>query len=1031
MSIKKFTSVISFIFILGVSPIFSQFKQIEGSENTGEKIEIEPIHLPHLKEALDKPSFDFGKLTQLSTSQIKHSIFPVAYDGEMAIAFKGYLDSQKGLSIEEQIDIYLNRVSIINDLRGEMSYSVTKTDIDEKGRIHILVQQTVGGIEIEGAELKLHTKEGLINYANGRLKDVPTINTSGIISSEKALEIVLDSYREKGIYQEIKEDQRFLVPAVTEKSDLVVREMDNESKLVYRVKAYANIQQEFTYYIDAKSGEILESFKNFCSLHHHMGDGWHTNDHKTPVEKTDYNSLTVNGPATATALDLSNTNRTINTYEVDGIYYMIDASRDMFNNSASLMPNEPVGVIWTVDGQNTNPQNNDFDYDHVKSNNNSWASKISVSAHYNGGEAFTYFEDTHNRNSINNEGGNIISLINISDPETGGGFDNAFWNGAALFYGNGNQAFTPLAEGLDVAGHEMSHGVVQATANLTYQGESGALNEAFADIFGAMIDRDDWLIGEEIVKTAVFPSGAMRDMSDPHNGGSSLNDTGYQPKNVSEQYTGSQDNGGVHINSGIVNHAYYLFAETSGVGKNKAEQIFYRALNVYLTKSSNFKDMRAAAEQATQDFIDDGIYNTNVLTAVSAAFGAVGIGEGGGTTDYETDVDMNPGEDFLLSSSQTLSELLLRNNALELIGDPLVNVSHISKPSVTDNGENIFFVGEDKNIYAININWDTGEVTGDAITTQAIWRNVAVSKDGSKLAALTDMITNEIVIFNLENGTDKTFTLYNPTFADDGTTTGDVDFADVMEFDFTGEWLIYDAQSTIDGGSNGTISYWDISFINVFNNSSGNFTDGQIQKLFSQLPENTSVGNPTFSKNSPYIIAFDLIENSDYSVMGANIEANEVNPIYSNSILGYPNFNNADNQLVYESGGFFGNSISLSALDDSKINATIGSHVELIDDERFPVVFSNGEREIVDVEEATNSIAIKISPNPIQDIVSIDWGSENITELTVYSIDGKLILSKRVNGNGTTINMDAFEKGTYLIELSGEEIKTVKQVIKQ
>src|SRR6185436_18716992 len=115
-------------------------------------------------------------------------------------------------------------------------------------------------------------------------------------------------------------------------------------------------------------------------------------------------------------------------------------------------------------------------------------------------------------------GGNIVSIINVTD-ENDNNMDNAFWSGAAMFYGNGNQAFTSLAKGLDVAGHEMSHGVIQNTANLEYLSQSGALNESYADIFGSLIDRDDYKMGEDVVKLNFFPSGALRDLSNPHNGG--------------------------------------------------------------------------------------------------------------------------------------------------------------------------------------------------------------------------------------------------------------------------------------------------------------------------------------------------------------------------------------------------------------------------------------------------------------------------------------------------------------------------------
>ncbi len=1012
MGIYKKTFILSFLFILGVSPIFGQFKNIEGSESTGEHFQLNPLFLPDIKNSQEKEGYDFANMVRLETDQIEHQIFATSFDGKKGIAFKGYLNEQVGLSLEKQVELYMQRIFEINELRGELSYTITQTQVDQLGMIHLSVQQLVNGVPIEGAELKLHATDNLIHFANGRLKDVPSVSSTVVLSKEEALNIVIDSYRAKGIYKKIKEDQKFLVPEITEKVELMIKTINQEDRLVYRIKAYANIQQEFTYYIDAKNGEILDSFKNFCSLHHHAHGA------------TSNCSMVMNGPAVADALDLSNTTRTINTYEVDGTFYMIDASRDMFNSSQSTMPNEPIGVIWTIDGQNTNPQNNNFDYDHVKSTDNTWASKISVSAHYNGGEAYEYFRNTHNRNSINNEGGNIISLINISDPQTGGGFDNAFWNGAALFYGNGNTAFTPLAEGLDVAGHEMSHGVVQATANLTYQGESGALNESFADIFGAMIDRDDWLIGEDIVKTSAFPSGAMRSMSDPHNGGNSLSDPGFQPKNVSEQFTGSADNGGVHINSGIVNHAYYLFAETAGVGKDKAERVFYRALTTYLSASSNFKDMRAAAEQAAGD-----LYDQAIVDAVSAAFGSVGIGEGGLSTDYEEDVEMNPGDDFLLSSQPDLSQVRLRNNSLDLIADPLIDVAHISKPSITDNGEMIFFVGEDNNIYVINIDWTTGQVSGDVFDDQGVWRNVVVSKDGTWIAVLTEQITNQIIVFSLETGAQEFFTLYNPTFSQDGTTTGDVDFADAMEFDFSGEWIMYDAQSTISGGSNGEISYWDIGFINVINKSNNTFADGQIQKLFTQLPENTSVGNPTFSKNSPYIVAFDLIENSDYSVMAANIEANEISQVYANDKLGYPNFNNSDNQLVYESGGFFGSSISLSALEDDKITAVFNSHVELIDDERFPVVFSNGERVISSTSEES-IINVSISPNPVDHILFIHSLNE-IEQVVLYTIDGREVFNQHLNGKEIQLNLDHLNSGIYSALIKTENGNIIKRLVKK
>ncbi len=144
--------------------------------------------------------------------------------------------------------------------------------------------------------------------------------------------------------------------------------------------------------------------------------------------------------------------------------------------------------------------------------------------------------------------------------------DNAFWSGTFIAYGDGAEAFDPLAEGLDVAAHEMSHGVIQHTVNLEYRNQSGALNESMADVFGVMVDRGDWRLGEDVVRSRqFFASGALRDMADPHNG-VSQGRNGWQPAHMDEfrDLPLSADNGGVHLNSGIPNRACFLIAEAIG-----------------------------------------------------------------------------------------------------------------------------------------------------------------------------------------------------------------------------------------------------------------------------------------------------------------------------------------------------------------------------------------------------------------------------------------------------------------------------------
>ena len=1020
MKLRIIFSTLFCFFIFGESLVLAQMKQIDQVPSDGTLIQLKPKAFPGVTpmDADKLIPLDFSSFTKEDLKNMETRIYPTSRNEDgIPIFFKGSLKAQKGKSINDQISIYLAHINQYYNLTNiELEYQIQRIDTDELGMEHIEIQQVFKGIPIEGSIIKLHTKDGIIAIASGHFLATPKINTVPSIEISEAIDVVTKEYQKQGIHRGITTAQKKLMPEETEKVDLVILKHNNTYRLAYRVDSYANMIQRFVYFIDAQDGSIIHNYKNYCSLHNHNHN--HSNN--------DVQIMPPPGPEIATAQDLKNINRTINTYEEGGTFYMLDASRDMYNAGASSMPDEPVGVIWTIDAFNTNPQNNDFSYDHVTSSNNSWNNKTAVSAHYNGGIAFEYFKGTHNRNSINGEGGNIVSLINISDPETGGGFDNAFWNGAAMFYGNGNTAFDPLAEALDVAGHEMSHGVVQATANLTYQGESGAMNEAFADIFGAMMDREDWFIGEEIAKTSAFPTGRMRDMSNPHNGGNSLSDPGWQPDNTNEQYTGSQDNGGVHINSGIINHAYYKYAETANIGKDKAELVFYRALTVYLSKSSNFKDCRAAVEQAAED-----LYSSIEKDAASQAFADVGIGEGGGTTDYETEVEMNPGADFLLTSDSNLSNLLLRNNSLDLIAEPLSDIDHRSKPSATDNGQFIFFVGQDNNIYYLTIDWDTNQVGVTTFDDQGIWRNVIISKDGSRLAALTNQTNNEILVYDFDLMGQEIYEFYNPTFSE-GVSTGDVDFADAMEFDFTGEWIMYDAQSTITGTS-GNIVYWDIGFINVFNNSSNSFADGTIQKLFSQLPENTSVGNPTFSKNSPHIIAFDIIEGQEYKVIGANIETNVISEIFENGGLGFPNFNTSDQQIVYQLEWIFGIDIGLTELEDDKITPKFDSDGIIVETNRLPVIFSNGERDIVSTENEELQLLVDVFPNPTIEKVQVSWKIElNVESLSIYNATGSLIKqSNVVNKNQFTAKTIDWSKGTYHVVLKTDQGDIVKTIIKQ
>ncbi|MEE9438662.1 MAG: M4 family metallopeptidase [Saprospiraceae bacterium] len=915
----------------------------------------------------------------------------------------------------------------INNPQDE--FELLDTQIDDIGMTHIKLQQMYNGIPVYGAEIIYHQTEKT-QFVNGRYKATPasisTIPSLSILDSE--MRVTSDI----GAIKEIESDKYGLFNFEKINTDLVVYYNNDVATLAYHTTIYKNIINRWEYFIDAQTGAVLSKHSSICKFHNH--------DIKTDTKDSNTHSCThsnhsasistshmppPDGPVVSNAQDLFGNNISINTYQVGSKYYLIDAAKNMYDQANSDMPDDPVGAVWTIDAFNTSPQNSNFEYDHVSSSNSNFSGEnTGVSAQYNGGQAYKYFETIHNRQSINGEGGNVIGLINISD-EDGSSLGNAFWNGVAMFYGNGSSKFKPLARGLDVAGHEMSHGVIQSTANLAYMGESGALNESFADIFGAMIDRDDWLIGEDVVKPS-FPSGALRSIIDPHNGASTGDyGNGWQPRIYSERFTGSQDNGGVHINSGITNWAFYKFATANGVGKNKAEKVYYRALTKYLTKSSQFIDARIAVVQASKD-----LYGDAVADAAKSAFDAVQIFDGNSTTN-QTDVDVNPGTDLILFTTKDQNNLYVADGNGTLIFDPLTDQKPKSVPSITDDGSEILFVNEAGDLYYIRIDWsNTTIVEEGVITSNDKYRNAVFSRDGLRMAALRDVQDNMVFVYDFESSSGNDYELFNPTFTE-GVSTGDVIYADAMEFDYAGEYLMYDAFNRLQG-QQGNIEYWDIGFIKVYDKNNATFTLGNdIQKLFSQLPEGISIGNPTFSKNSEYIIAFDFIEDGKFEVKGANIETGEVKDIFpNNSKPGYPSFSNNDNKIIFDANdnNDFG-VIASTQLKDNKIEAVPSTAVIQLGFEsvevKWGVWFGNGERDITDVDDVLSDNVFTVFPNPAHQQITVRQNlkdNENVS-ITIVDLMGRMVYNRAYKSMdiSTVIDISPLTSGQYILNIKSNE----------
>ncbi len=410
----------------------------------------------------------------------------------------------------------------ISEPLTEFVVSSIKTDAQEN--THVRLQQVFRGIPVYGAEVIAHTHKGAFDMLNGRYYPTPDL---GIVTPAVDAARAIDRVKTSIGIDQIKntwtpEELQFIdgQPFTTELTIYHTGRKLNAERLAWHIVAHPNLMAREVYFVDAQTGEILHHFNNTCNLVGHRHEHSQTTVNENTPETRSSPTL-VDGPVTASGLDLLNINRSFGAWQVGSQFVLEDASKFMFNSGSSSMPNEPVGAVVTLSALGTSPENqSSFNYDFVVSNGISFNNPTAVSGHWNSVKSYDYYKSTFNRNSIDGTGGNIIAFVNVAEGN-GASMENAYWNGAAMWYGNGGSVFKQLARGLDVGGHEMTHGVVEKTANLEYQDESGALNESFADVFGTMIDRDDWKIGEDVMQNGVNPNNALRDLQDPHNGVSS------------------------------------------------------------------------------------------------------------------------------------------------------------------------------------------------------------------------------------------------------------------------------------------------------------------------------------------------------------------------------------------------------------------------------------------------------------------------------------------------------------------------------
>ncbi|ASW76002.1 T9SS C-terminal target domain-containing protein [Chryseobacterium piperi] len=488
-------------------------------------------------------------------------------------------------------------------------------------------QQTINGIPVEYGMMAVQTKDGKIVSETGKwVLNAPAaiekkISISENIALQNAMSFVgADSYKwqnrdeEAFIKKEAKNSQATFFP----KGELVyysepTDEKLSNLKLAYKFDIYAEKPLSRQYvFVDAKSGTIL-------------GTEQLIHEANTP----------------GTAVTAYSGNRSIVTDSYAGQYRLRESGRNGGTSVETYNLNR--GVVYQLATDFTDADNY---WNNVNINKDQYA----TDAHWGAEMTLDYLYTKFGRRSIDDNNFAIKSYVHYAVN-----FFNAFWDGQRMTYGDGDNSnnFQPLTA-LDVCGHEITHGMTSKTANLAYQRESGALNEGFSDIFGNTVERwarpnqANWTLGEDFGRV-------IRNMANPKDYNQPDTYMGTYWKDAST--TGCQvpnqtnNNCGVHTNSGVLNYWYYLLVSggtgtndkgfsynVSGIGFDKAAAIAYRTLTTYLTASSNYANARTYSLIAAKDLYGEG---SNEIKQVTNAWDAVGVGGGTSPAGKMTDAGLS------------------------------------------------------------------------------------------------------------------------------------------------------------------------------------------------------------------------------------------------------------------------------------------------------------------------------------------------------------------------------------------------------
>lgn len=492
------------------------------------------------------------------------------------------------------ISAHAAKVHVAADDEFSVRGAVTDTD----GTEHVRFNRMHKGLPVIGGDFVVHSRNGRLLSVSQTLNSKARPSMAANISADDAIIAAGAAFGTgfKGM------------PSASQ----VIFARNTAPKLAFEVVMMGEkadqTPTEMHYFIDAQSGAVLDQWDMVHTAKPGSGGGGGGTGAVGTGRTLMYGSVTLNTASASGSYNLTDTTRG------GGATY--DAKNAAYSRAAR-------GAVLFTDADNTWGNNTMSD-----------RATVAADAHYGVATTWDFYKNTFGRNGIFNDGKGVKSYVHV-----GNAWVNAAWYANAMYYGDGGGSYLPLVS-LDIAGHEMSHGVNQAEANLAYSNDSGGLNEANSDIMGTMVefyaanpsDPADYKIGEEIYTNG---TSALRYMYDPNLDG-----------NASYDCYPAGGLGGVdpHYSSGPANHFFYLLAEgttsltktcaagdsknatgngsLAGIGRAAAAAIWYRAIRDYMTSSTTYPGARTATLQAATALYGAG---SSQYSAVAAAWSAINV----------------------------------------------------------------------------------------------------------------------------------------------------------------------------------------------------------------------------------------------------------------------------------------------------------------------------------------------------------------------------------------------------------------------